>query len=319
MNKTIIIHAGTHKTASSYIQNRIRNNLDNFLENNIHIQKNNFLDKKIWSNFENKNFWKSFLTSNEISKFKTILISSERFSKRLVIAKTTDEIIEMLHQLGYSLKIAIFFRNQTDYLNSIYCHSIRKFYHNNNFQEYILDHLELPDDQDHLNYFNYYKDLIKNPLVEFMPIAFVKSKQVDPFIELMNKVNIKNIVWNMPNIENINVQLGVRGIWLSRKVMEKINKSGVDSNNIKEKIRDISYKNKWTEDRYWGFDQKLYDLIVEKYKKTNEQLAQYFWNCSWTDIFPTKLSIRPNEFDPLPSSKEYKEMSLLVSSLINML
>jgi hypothetical protein len=312
--KNLIIHSGTHKTASSYIQLRIRDNILNFSKNKIYVNKNNKLDKRLCSNFKNLNYWEKKLNLQSSN----ILLSSEHFSKRLVNKEHLSDFINLLKKYKFNkLKIIIFIRDQPDYINSLYCHSIRRFYHNNDFNYYVKSHLDLLSFEfyeDHLNYLYFYRNLMNNSFIDLIFIPFKRNSPNDPFIQLVNCLDVKDVNWVDSKLDNHNVQIGKKGIWLSRQIMNKI-QTNKNVNSIKKNIRSISLQNKWHEDRYWGFDQNLYNILLEKYIENNNLFARKFWGCSWKDIFPPKTNLVPNEYKCLETDCEYLKMNNFIKSL----
>ena len=125
--RRLIIHAGTHKTASTYIQARLHLNRDLLLSQRITYrfpssESTTFksLTKAIsddaWSR------WDDYLSSFDQSP-NDVLISAEQFSSRLCDPKVIARLRRVASTHGYELSIVIFIRSQLDYINSRYAYA----------------------------------------------------------------------------------------------------------------------------------------------------------------------------------------------------
>ena len=121
MAKRLIIHAGTHKTASTYIQDRL---FQNRLKLNEHgIIYSHPYGKKTFKALASdicKGDWKSLkkhLNSHK-DKGKHILISAEQFAVPLNDPKTLRNLQKLALRKGFELEIIIYIRTQLDYINS---------------------------------------------------------------------------------------------------------------------------------------------------------------------------------------------------------
>ena len=142
MKKTFTIHAGTHKTASTYIQSRLWRNRMILEKHGIkllyskEIKSGWFKDFAKW--VEERNYRK---VKSELKHIKTdakhIVISAEQFARVLLTEERVDELRRILARFGYKLNIIIFLRDQPDYINSTYVQEVRRFYHSLDIPAFI--------------------------------------------------------------------------------------------------------------------------------------------------------------------------------------
>ena len=141
----LIVHAGTHKTASTYIQERLHRNRD--LLNSQGISLQDPLDckpkpKKLAAELckRRSKRWKAFF--NQPSQGPHRLLSAEQFAVPLTDPNCIQQLQTMADEAGYELHIVIFIRSQLDYINSRYIYSLRRFYHHQTFEQFVGDALQ---------------------------------------------------------------------------------------------------------------------------------------------------------------------------------
>ena len=139
MTRRLVIHAGTHKTASTYIQERLHKNRALLSEQNYIYQypSEDITTFKILVRDICNERWRKFKNyldqSSETDKH--LLISAEQFAVPLNHTKTLKKIADIAAKKGYDLQIVIFIRSQLDYINSRYAYSLRRFYHHLTFND----------------------------------------------------------------------------------------------------------------------------------------------------------------------------------------
>ena len=144
--RRLILHAGTHKTASSDIQCRLRRSAALLEQQQIiyrfpETERWHFkqlvkaMSKDSWSP------WQSYLQrwSNTDAD---VLISAEQFAPQLTRPEAIRTLQRITAEHGFELTIIIFIRSQLDYINSRYGYSLKRFYHSKTFAEYVEDVLQ---------------------------------------------------------------------------------------------------------------------------------------------------------------------------------
>ena len=129
------IHAGPHKVASSYVTERLRKNRAALATQRVLIDgDNNLLAYTIAEqNYQSLEDALSGLPSN----FQRVLISSSSLDTRIL----KKSVLTILHDLaslyGFKLGISYFIRDQQSWLNSVYCHRVRRFIRRKNFRNIV--------------------------------------------------------------------------------------------------------------------------------------------------------------------------------------
>jgi hypothetical protein len=327
--KVVILHAGTHKTATSYIQARIIQNRANLMAAGVYTRGKK--DRTIQKNLLDADFWANTFSPQIVNDYHTILLSAEQFSKRLCCPKFLNSLIEITRGYNYDLRVVLFLRDQPDYLNAMFCHSTRRFYFNTPFDDYIQQHCvynrralnpDKDNTQNRADYFHTFAQIISNSMCDLVFVPFSVDHTQDPFDKLLAAVGVSGN-WEAPTVSKINTQIGTRGIWFAQALMTKYGLRGFSlRTKMKRKkilrLVDLTAKlakiHQWHATRYFGFTQDMYNRIRAHYATQNDLLAKKFWGCGWADVFPGKQNIVPQIYCP-DFAQSQLELELLLQSV----
>ena len=294
MKKTLVLHAGTHKTASTYIQGRLWTNRKDLDRIGVHVltpgkkktaQHNQFADLLKEHAFDRIG---SLLEAVSI-EHDQLLVSAEQFTQALVRKNCLDGLLALLEKYGYGLRVVVYLRDQPEYINSLYVQEVRKFYHSREIRPYVKRSFRRRSHW--FDYLQMFGPIINNPLVEtcFLPYG---RQFGDPFDRLMDSQG-----WLAPDVSGWlpgdagkdNDQPGVKGVWLALRVSQKMDMLGVNRKlleNQSKYIRRYSIPRGWGEDRFFGLRPRKVRLIRKFYRRNNNTFARQVWGCdSWRDVF----------------------------------
>ena len=326
MIRPFTIHAGTHKTASTYIQSRLWRNREILSKYGIRLlypenaKTGQFVDFADW--IRERNFSE---IKNQLSKVSTqdqhIIVSAEQFTKSLTDKTRVEELEIFLQSQGFKLNIAIFLRDQPDYINSIYVQEVRRFYHSQNIPEF-----ERKCRKKRANRFNYYQmfsHLVDNQQIttNFLPYC---TSLGDPFNRLLGSLgeNLpEEIEWISEKPGKSNDQPGIKGVWLALEVCRRMQQMGVKLKLLKNQsnyIRKYSIPLGWSENRYYGLRQKKVEIIRNFYKNDNDSFAQKVWGKkSWAEVYKDLPQQKYNVLDEsLLTTEELNEMKDLIEQIL---
>ena len=294
VKKTLVLHAGTHKTASTYIQNRLWTNRKGLERIGVHVllpgkkktgQHNQFAELLKEHAF---NRIGSLLESVSI-EHDQLLVSAEQLTQALVRKNCVDGLLALLDQYGYRLRIVAYLRDQPEYINSLYVQEVRKFYHFREMRPYVNRSC-----RKRLHWFDYlqmFGSMINNPLVEtcFLPYG---RHFGDPFQRLMDSqgwLSPDVSSWLPGDIGKDNDQPGVKGVWLALRVSQKMEMLGVNRKllvNQSQYIRRYSIPRGWGVDRFFGLKKNRVREIRRIFRRSNNEFARLVWGgLSWRDVF----------------------------------
>lgn len=245
-----------------------------------------------------------------------LLLSAEQFTLTLCNPMLLDEIRGVLDKHDFELHVIIFVRPQLEYINSRYVYGLRCLQHALSFEEYLA-FFSGRRSGDFYDYWGFYEPLrAAGVRCTFLP--FHRSHG-DPFLQLINALRLEinqNFAPASPGRDN--VQHGTRGVWLSRLVMEKLERLGFSGRNLKrcsKVMRRICERQGWHEERYFGFSDDLAATTLSHYHPGNEAFAQWAWNRSWQEVFPLE-PMRQSVYRP-SNLEEKRAMEELADEVIS--
>ena len=337
----LIVHAGTHKTASTYIQERLHRNRDLLSSQGVSLQdplECKPKPKKLAAELCNRRSkrWKAFFTQQPEGQH--CLLSAEQFAVPLTDPQCIRQLEALAEAAGYELHIVIFIRNQLDYINSRYIYSLRRFYHHQTFEQFVHDALrgklqnekpkrgKIKRRQDVFDFWNYFKPLLKAKAkglqVSFLPF---RHGGIDPFEQFIRSINLSTALpWKACPQKHYNRSPGTRGVWLARVLSQLLMENNISPRNIENSSQIILKEERnqfWRDPNYWGYSRKLAKKVNRKFRTNNAKFAQAAWNCSWGEAFKTaehQTQRMKSTFIP-KSIEEEKRMHLVAEHLLRII
>ena len=341
MAKRLIIHAGTHKTASTYIQDRL---FQNRLKLNEHgIIYSHPYGKKTFKALASdicKGDWKSLkkhLNSHK-DKGKHILISAEQFAVPLNDPKTLRTLQKLALRKGFELEIIIYIRTQLDYINSRYTYSLRRFYHSKSFEEFLAAAIDgrLPGESPLrgtirkrkylFDFWSYFQPLLeaRRQGLKLQYIPFRANNQ-DPFDQFLEELSLPvNDSWTQGSHRSHNRSPGIRGVWLAHLLSRKLQEQGINHRRIEGSSKIILKEEAWrgwNDPSFWGFNSRLARSTHAHFQNHNELFAKEVWGCSWEQAFPQDkqhLERKRCSYRPLSLHEELR-MHAIADHLVRMI
>lgn len=322
--RLLVMHAGTHKTASTYIQNRLWNNRNLLEAKGIHLLTPG--NKKTGQHFK----MCKYIARGKLKKISKILaavppgckqaiISAEQFTQLLIREELRHALLDVLDAAGFRLRLVIYLRDQPDYINSLYVQEVRRFYHHLDLDEFV--NRCLVNRSHWFDYSRMFTPLIDHPAIEsqFLPYG---SSFGDPYLRLMASQGWENDgEWESADAEKNNDQPGVKGLWLALRVGEQLDTLGMSRTGLKNRsryIRQYSLPRDWAQDRFYGFNQKRVDDLRTHYQAGNDRFAQRIWGRLWRDVFADLKPQPMNVFKAAEATEqERQELLALVDRVVD--
>lgn len=334
----LIIHAGTHKTASTYIQERLRCNKSQLKRLGITYQDPDqcrpkakklaaALCKRQWHKWE-----RLFDDHNGTD----ILLSAEQFCVPLTDQATIQSLENLARRHHYQVIIIIFIRSQLDYINSRYVYSLRRFYHHQSFEEFANHALKgklkgekksrgkIRRRSDVFDFWTYFQPLLqarsKGSQIAFLP--FKKDNQ-DPFLALIETIGLNPQQRWKPcrNQRHLNRSPGTRGVCLARLLSQQLAEANISPKQISNSSQLVlleEQRQHWRDPAFWGYDRKLADVVCSHFKDNNQRFASMAWGTSWQEQFPSDddaLSRQRSHYEP-PSHSEEERMHRICQRML---
>ena len=303
----LIVHAGTHKTASTYIQERLHRNRDLLQRQGVSLQdpldckpKSKKLAAELCKRRTKR--WKTFFQQQPKGPHR--LLSAEQFAVPLTDPDCIQQLEAMAAKAGYELHIVIFIRSQLDYINSRYIYSLRRFYHHQTFEQFVEDALKgrlqnekamrgkIERRQDVFDFWSYFQPLLKAK-DKGLKVSFLPFRQagLDPFEQFIQAINISpDLTWKPCPQRHYNRSPGTRGVWLARVLSQLLKENNISSKTIDNSSQIVLQEERrrfWRDPSFWGYSRKLTKKVTRHFEANNAKFARAAWNCSWEQAFAT--------------------------------
>ena len=312
MSQILWIHAGPHKTASSYIQGVLASQRKNLKKEGLLVAK-----KPVAEDFA-RLFCSGDINAitqlRFIKKSKSTKLLSTEWLHPIVLEPAGSQRLELLSQaIDAKIGLIFFIRDQPNWINSMYCHTIRRMYHRKNFNDYVHSWCQQKSYWT-LDFSKKFENIINKGFpTKFIPL----SSDSDPYLNMLEEINFScpQFATNGDTIKISNIQPGSKGIWMSIVCMKILNQLDIDLDTLKKRgrvIRKIAIDRNWHLEKYFGFDENLYDQTRNQFKAANSEFAKRFLNSSWEQHFPRKFTFKsvyagpqiPGELDELENCFE---------------
>ena len=341
MAARLVIHAGTHKTASTYIQDRLFQNRTKLSEQGfIYDYPKGTKTFKLLARDLCKGNWnplKTHLNSHK-DKGKNLLISAEQFAVPLNDPKTLRALQRLAQKKGYELEVVIFIRTQLDYINSRYTYSLRRFYHSQTFEEFLEAAIRgcLPGEShergviqkrgDLFDFWRYFQPLLnarrKGLKLQFIPF---RQNNQDPFDQFLEQLGLpSNESWTQGSQRSYNRSPGIRGVWLSRLLSRKLQEQGISHRRIEGSSKIILKEEAWrgwTDPSFWGFNRARTRSTYAHFQAHNQRFAKEVWGCPWDKAFPNDQQVLERKrcrYRPMSLNEELR-MHAIADHLVRMI
>ena len=307
----LIVHAGTHKTASTYIQERLHLNRDLLKQQSITYQDPCFdrpKAKKLAGELckYREKRWRRMLSNHKQDQH--LLLSAEQFSVPLTNQKCIQNLEELANNFGFKLHIVVFIRSQLDYINSRYIYSLRRFYHSQTFEQFVSDAIEgemhsewqqrgrITRRQDVFNFWTYFQPLIEAKK-SGLKVSFIPFQQNgnDPFQDLITTIGVAhNKTWEQCTSRHFNRSPGTRGVWMARLLSQKLRENKISTRSIDNSSQIIlreEQQRRWKDPAFWGYSRRLKNQVIKYFKNDNDKFAKAAWGTSWATAFPDDIKL----------------------------
>ena len=306
MTARLVIHAGTHKTGSTYIQERLLRNRKKLREQGFiyEFPNDQATSFKLLASEICRGKWSAFETYLDQYKKSNhpIVISAEHFAVPLNDPDCLKRLRKIARRKGYELEVCIFIRTQLDYINSRYAYSLRRFYHSHNFEDFVKEALagHLPGEgkrrgriqkREHLfDFWSYFQPLLraqaKGLKVTFLPF---RQNNQDPFEQLLQVLGLSATdPWLACGNRYRNRSPGTRGVWLARLLSQKLEQHNIRQRSIEGSSKIILQEEAWRgwkDPSYWGFRRGEARRTHDHFRSNNDRFARNVWGQDWSQVF----------------------------------
>ena len=321
--RTVFLHVGMHKTASTYIQRRLVKNRDLLQKNGVLLparrQQNNTLLKAIVQ--ERWKPWGRWLKRAEVRTC-NLLISHEALSSSLHQICRDGEtshgqwLADQLNRCGWKLKVIGFIRDQESYLNSRYTQLVKRLAVRCDFTTYTAGVMRgnTISECDLITLFGWLTGL---PEIERVMIPFGASrdhhgrghsKRPDPFRQLSEELALPEaVISRCKPAPSRNQQPGRLGVALALEISRFLERHQPialthHSKQLRGGIERMAKAKGWPAEPFNGLESSIQQAIRHRYEASNAEFCRCFWpEMTWSELFE---SHRKESSEPSGTSRE---------------
>jgi len=296
---TLVLHVGIHKTASTYIQHRLKRNQPFLRQHGLLYPKKRRDHLRLVKALRQGNFrpWGNLLERAE-RKGCQPLVSAEILS--LVLAEPSrsapggtvlTDLLRFLAARGVELELVAFLRDQPAYLNSRYTQLIKRFYFASSFERYVAHTMRVGGGSA-CDFEELFGEALASPQVRCSFLPF-RSGDGDPCERLLQAVGLSSCAGLQPLDQRANAQPGWQAVWIAQRLARLLRdlhpqawRSPICKRRIREALERLAQEQGWQAEPFQGLNEPLLVRLEERYGASNERFAQRVWGCSWRELFP---------------------------------
>jgi hypothetical protein len=307
--RTLHLHAGPHKTASTYLQARLQRNRRG-------LERCGLRYPTPWGEHSHRHLARA-LQAGRFAALDQLLGHHQRWSGDLLLSAEhfaplvgdADALAALQrHSLsqGFGLHVISFVRPQDELLNSFYAHVLGRLYGTPGFAAYVRAQLagrrlRGPARRRWIHLAPLVLDL-EQRFAALLAAAGLRSsflpyapRRRDPFAQLLEALELPQDQWRSAPASQANEQLGRRGLGLAYLLNAELDAlplrrnrliAEYGLNRLVERIRTISRRRGWVQERFNGWQGRLPVLLQERLGSSNERFAQRVWADGWSSLFP---------------------------------
>lgn len=324
--RSLVLHVGIHKTASTYIQHRLKGNQPFLRQQHLLYPRRRCEHLELVKALRNGDLlpWERLLRKAEREQCRA-LVSAEILSlvlaqrSRIGAGTVLGDLLQLLNSMGVALELVAFIRDQPNYLNSRYTQLLKRFYLSIPFPRYVQQTLRAGGESS-CDYLELFGEALERPEVNCCFLPF-RSGEADPCERLLQAIGLIDLTGLQPLEQQPNRQPGWQAIWIAQRIAGQLAEqhpqvwsSVACKTRIREHLERLALEQGWPSEPFQGLNEGLLSKIEQRYAESNDRFAQRVWGCRWRELFPRPT---PPAMPMRPRSREERTALLtLVEELI---
>ncbi|HEX3420759.1 MAG TPA: hypothetical protein VHT01_05995 [Candidatus Udaeobacter sp.] len=300
------IHAGPHKTGTTSIQWFLQENRAELLNDGYFVPESETKRGSHHALVEglaglDVGEHRESLVARSIAEIaetpaQAIIISSEALEGLFRNRQNTKTFFNRIHELNLQPKLILFPRNQSQWINSSYSHSVKAFRRSDSFESGAFGFAQSPDSR-----FSRWIELAETHGAELIARPFNKEtlrRGVIP--EFLDTIGITSSQFRDRAVRR-NEAVGPFTVSVAREVLRSVGKemTWLQAKKCKVALAEYLRQNNRTDTGYCGLSTALARHIEEELRSDNDLFARGVWGKLWADVFAADVTeqFTPNDFE----------------------
>ena len=340
--RTVYLHVGMHKTATTYIQNKLRKNTSLLQANGIVYPPLRKEHLALVKATKDQDFapWLAWLEQARTHDAH-LLVSAEALSIEMAkpSALASNQTVgawlcQVLQDQDFDVRLIAFVRDQPSYLNSRYTQLVKRLHTTSSFGQYvhrvIKGGTESECDMMSLFGWTFETNGLESTFVPFGATVTssesTPSQRPDPFEQLQSLLPLTSgLQFAAAPSSSANQQPGQLGVRLARRTGRYLQRHHPDviaqescRSAVRDQIERWSDRKQWQKSPFNGLTPELWDKIRHRYAQTNDTFACAAWGSQmrWSSFF---ADLRPSVDASQESDHKKQSLKPLFGRLLEQL
>ncbi|MEO1002361.1 MAG: hypothetical protein AAFX65_04535 [Cyanobacteria bacterium J06638_7] len=306
--RTLHLHAGPHKTGSTYLQARLQRNARGLEQLGLRYPTP-------WGEHSHRKLARALrqgrgqaldqLLRRQQRWSGDLLLSAEHFVPLLARPAALQQLRARAAAHGYGLHVINVVRPQDGLLNSFYGHALGRLYGSPRFPDYVRAQLAgrrlrgsarrrwMRMGPLALDFERRFAPLLEADGLRTTFLPF-RPRRSDPFEQLIAAVGLPPGAWKQAPQDQANEQLGRRGLGLAYLLNQRLDELPLRRhrlirahglNRLVEQVRARARQRGWVGERFSGWNGPLRRQLQACCDAANERFAQRVWGQAWQACF----------------------------------
>ncbi len=321
--RTLHLHAGPHKTASTYLQARLQ-------ANRRLLERQGLRYPLPWGEHSHRHLARSLQSGRwqaleqwlqrQAGWGGDLLLSAEHFTPLLSRPEALAALHDHCARQGLALHVINVVRPQAELLNSFYAHVLGRLYATPSFAAYVQAQLKgqrlrgpgrrrwIRVAPLQLDLEERFAGLLAAPAIRSSFLPFVPRRR-DLFEQLVESLGLQPQPWRPAPADQANEQLGRRGLGLAYLLNQRLDQLPLRRNRLiaehglnqlVEQLRQRARRRGWVQERYSGWQGELPARLERRYGAGNRRFAERVWGQPWEHWFAPLASATADGHAALP-------------------
>lgn len=299
---SLVLHVGIHKTASTYIQHRLKRNQP-FLRQQGLLYPKRRCDHLLLV---------KALRQGDMGPWARLLERAERQGRKALVSaeilglllaqpgprgqgSLLAELLAFLQPRGVGLQLVAFVRDQPAYLNSRYTQLLKRFYFSLPFERYVSRSMRSGGESE-CDYERLFGEALDQAELHCTFLPF-RPSEADPCERLLRAIGVERCEGLGLLDQRANAQPGWQAVWIAQRIARQLQRNHLEAwrasackARIRAGLEQLAEGEGWPSEPYQGLNETLLNRIEERYFAGNERFARRVWGCSWRELFPRPTS-----------------------------
>ncbi|TVS04615.1 MAG: hypothetical protein EA413_08665, partial [Cyanobium sp. PLM2.Bin73] len=325
--RTLVLHVGINKTASTYIQHRLKRNRRFLRRRGLLYPRRRSEHLQLVKALSQGRMdpWTQLLQQARrqglVPMISAEILSELLHQRRDPGAATTllADLVAFLASRQMDLHLVAFVRDQPAYLNSRYTQLIKRFYFALPFRRFVRRAMA-GTGKGACDYERLFTEALDHPAVTTTFLPF-RSGEADPCDRLLAAIGVPDPQALPPLQQLANSQPGWKAVWLAQRLARRLRRhhpeawrDGATKARLRQALERLAVKREWPAEPYQGVDGESLARLEQHYAASNERFARRVWGCSWRELFP-RPQLKTSPTRPR-SPQERRQLKALARQLL---